>query len=90
MNENPKLTKEDYKPSPNLVSFKSRNKVAGPLSRTVFKQRPDHEAGNIFSSRNQQSLNYKGRKKTYRESHSFRRTSNPGGINSMYRKCKQV
>ena len=26
----------------------------------------------------------------HRERHSFRRTLNPGDINSMYRKCKQV
>ena len=65
MNESLKLTKENYKLSQNLVSTKSRNKAAGPSSRTGFKRRPDHEAGNSFCSRTQQSLNYQGRKKTY-------------------------
>ena len=53
MNESLQLAKENYKLSLNLVSTKSRNKVAGPSSRTCFKRRPDHEAGNSFSSRNQ-------------------------------------
>ena len=57
MNESLKLAKENYKLSQNLVSTKSRNKAAGPSSRTGFKRRPDHEAGNSFSSRTQQSLN---------------------------------
>ena len=66
MNESLKLAKENYKLSQNLVSTKSRNKVAGPSSiRAGFKRRPDHEAGNSFSSRTHQSLNYQGRKKTY-------------------------
>ena len=65
MNESLKLAKENYKLSQNLVSTKSRNKAAGPSSRTVFKRRPDHEAGNSFCSRTQQSLNYQGQKKTY-------------------------
>ena len=65
MNESLKLAKENYKLSQNLVNTKSRNKVAGPSSRAGFKRRPDHEAGNSFSSRTQQSLNYQGRKKTY-------------------------
>ena len=65
MNESLKLAKENYKLSQNLVSTKSRNKAAGPSSRTGFKRRPDHEAGNSFCSRTQQSLNYQGRKKTY-------------------------
>ena len=60
MNERLKLAKENYKLSQNLVSAKSKNKVAGPSSRAVFKQRPDHEAGNSFPSRTQQSLNYQG------------------------------
>ena len=64
MNESLKLAKENYKLSRNLVSTKSRNIVAGPSSRAGFKRRPDHEAGNSFSSRTQQSLNYQGRKKT--------------------------
>ena len=51
MNESVKLAKENYKLSQNLVSTKSRNKVAGPSSRAGFKRRPDHEAGNSFSSR---------------------------------------
>ena len=63
MNESLQLAKENYKLSLNLVSTKSRNKLAGPSSRTCFKRRPDHEAGNSFSSRNQQSLNYQGRQK---------------------------
>ena len=57
MNECLKLAKENYKLSQNLVSTKSRNKAAGPSSRTGFKRRPDHEAGNSFSSRTQQFLN---------------------------------
>ena len=65
MNESLKLAKENYKLPQNLVSTKSRNKVAGPSSRAGFKRRPDHETGNSFSSRTQQSLNYQGRKKTY-------------------------
>ena len=58
MNESLKLTKENYKLSqvPNLISTKSRNKVASPSSRTGFKRRPDHVAGNNFSSRIQQCL----------------------------------
>ena len=67
MNESLKLAKENYKLSQNLVSTKSRNKAAGPSSRTGFKRRPDHEAGNSFCSRTQQSLNYQGRKKTFIE-----------------------
>ena len=51
MNESLKLAKENYKLSQNLVSTKSRNKAAGPSSRTGFKRRPDHEAGNSFCSR---------------------------------------
>ena len=86
MNESLKLAKENYKLSQNLVSTKSRNKAAGPSSRTGFKRRPDHEAGNSFRSRTHQSLNYQGRKRhIHREHHSFRRTSNPGDINSMYK-----
>ena len=47
-----KLAKENYKLTPNLVSTKLRNKVAGPSStRAGFKRRPDHEAGNSFSFR---------------------------------------
>ena len=65
MNESLKLAKENYKLSQNLVSTKSRNKAAGPSSRTGFKRRPDHEAGNSFCSRTQQSFSYQGRKKTY-------------------------
>ena len=67
VNENLKLAKGNYKLSQNLVksSTKSRNNVAGPLSRTGFKRRPDHEAGSSFPSRNQQSLNYQGQKKAY-------------------------
>ena len=53
MNESLKLAKENDKLSQNLVSTKSRNKVAGHSSRTGFKQRPDHEPGNSFSSRTQ-------------------------------------
>ena len=34
--------------SQNLVSTKSRNKAVGPSSRTGFKRRPDHNAGNRF------------------------------------------
>ena len=64
-NESLKLAKENYELSQNLVSIKSRNKVAGPSSRAGFKRRPDHEVGNSFSSRTQQSLHYQGRKKTY-------------------------
>ena len=67
MNECLKLAKENYKLSQNLVSTKSRNKAAGPSSRTGFKRRPDHEAGNSFCSRTQQSLNYQGQKKTFIE-----------------------
>ena len=40
MNKSLKLAKEDYKLSQNLVSTKSRNKVAGASSRTGFKLRP--------------------------------------------------
>ena len=65
MNESLKLAKENYKLSQNLVSTKSRNKAAGLSSRTGFKRRPDHEAGNSFCSRTQQSFSYQGRKKTY-------------------------
>ena len=91
MNESLKSAKENFKLSQDLVSTKSRNKAAGFSSRTGFKRRPDHEAGNSFRSRTHQSLNYQGRKRhIHREHHSFRRTSNPGDINSMYQKCKQV
>ena len=48
MNESLKLAKENYKLSQNLVSTKSRNKAAGPSSRTGFKRRPDHEAGKFL------------------------------------------
>ena len=65
MTESLKLAKENYKLSQNLVNTKSRNKVAGASSRAGFKRRPENEAGNSFSSRTQQSLNYQGRKKTY-------------------------
>ena len=65
VNESLKLAKENYKLSQNLVSTKSKNKVAGPASRAEFKRRPDHKAGNSFFSRTQQSLNYQGRKKTF-------------------------
>ena len=65
MNENLKLAKENYKLSQDLVNTKSKIKVAGPSSRAGFKRRSDHEVGNSFSSRTQQSLNYQGRKKTY-------------------------
>ena len=65
MNEIFKLAKENYKLSENLVSTKSRNKVAGPSSRAGFKQRLNHEAAKSFSSRNQQSLNYQGQKNIY-------------------------
>ena len=41
MNESLKLAKENYKMSHDLVSNKLRNKVAGPSSKTGFKQRPD-------------------------------------------------
>ena len=54
MNESLKLAKENYKLSQNLVSTKSRNKAAGPSSRTGFKRGPDHEAGNSFCSRTKQ------------------------------------
>ena len=37
MNESLKSTKENYKLSHNLVSTRSRNKVAGYSSRTAFK-----------------------------------------------------
>ena len=47
MNESLKLAIY-YKLSQNLVSTKSRNKVAGPSSRAGFKRWPDHEAGNSF------------------------------------------
>ena len=91
MNESLKLAKENYKLPQNLVSTKSRNKATGPSSRTGFKRRPDHEAGNSFCSRTQQSLNYQGRKKDiFIKNTSFRTTSNPGDINSMSQKCKQV
>ena len=40
MNKSLKLAKEDYKLSQNLVSTKSRNKVAGASSRTGFKLGP--------------------------------------------------
>ena len=63
INESLKLAKGNYKMSQNFVSNKSRNKVAGPLSRIGFKRRPDHETGNSFSSRNQHFLNYQGRKR---------------------------
>ena len=65
MDESLKVAKENYKMSQNLVSTKSRNKVAGPSSRAGFKRRPEHEAGISFSSRTQQSSKYQGRKKTY-------------------------
>ena len=40
-------------------SLKLTKKVKDePSSKTGFKRRPDHEAGNSFSSRNQQSLDY--------------------------------
>ena len=65
VNESLKLGKETYKLSQNLVSTKSRNKVAGISLKTGFKRRPDHEARNKFSSRTQQFLNYQGRKKTH-------------------------
>ena len=58
VNESLKLGKETYKLSQNLVSTKSRNKIAGLSLRTGFKRRLDHEARNKFSSRTQQSLNY--------------------------------
>ena len=63
INESLKLAKGNYKMSQNFVSNKSRNKVAGPLSRIGFKRRPDHETGNSFSSRNQHFLNYQGQKR---------------------------
>ena len=65
MNESLKLVKENYKLSQNLVNNKSRYKVVGPSSRAGFKRRPNYEAGNSFSSRSQQSLSYRGRKKIY-------------------------
>ena len=52
MNESLKLAKENYKLSHNLVMTKSGNKVEGASSKAGFKRRPDHEAGNRFSSRN--------------------------------------
>ena len=61
-----KLTKQNYKLSQNLASTKSKNKVTGPSSRAGFKLKPDHEAGNSFSNRNQQFLNYQGQKMTYK------------------------
>ena len=48
MNESFKLAQENYKLPQNLVSTKSRSKVAGPLLKVGFKRRPDHEAGNSF------------------------------------------
>ena len=57
MNESLKSAKENFKLSQDLVSTKSSNKAAGFSSRTGFKRRPDHEAGNSFSSRTQQFLN---------------------------------
>ena len=65
MNESLKLAKENYNISQNSVSTKSRNKVVGLSSKAGFKRRPDHESGNGFSFRNQQSLNYQGQKKIY-------------------------
>ena len=73
MNEGLMLVRENYKLSQNLVSTKSRNKEAGPSSGTGFKRRPDHEARNSFSSTNQQSLNYQGRKKAYSSTESDHR-----------------
>ena len=85
VNESLKLGKETYKPSENLVSTKSRNKVAGISLKTGFKRRPDHEARNKFSSRTQQSLNYQGRKKTHSlKTPQFQKKKN------THRKCKQV
>ena len=57
MNESLKSDNENFQLSQDLVSTKSRNEAAGFSSRTCFKGRPDHEAGNNFSSRTQQSLN---------------------------------
>ena len=57
MNESLKSANENFQLSQDLVSTKSRNEAAGFSSRTCFKGRPDHEAGNNFSSRTQQSLN---------------------------------
>ena len=60
MNESLKSANENFQLSQDLVSTKSRNEAAGFSSRTCFKGRPDHEAGNNFSSRTQQSLNEQG------------------------------
>lgn len=65
MNKSLKVAKKNPKLSLNLVITKLRNKVVGPLSRAGFKQRPDHEPGNNFSSRNQVSLNFQGQESTY-------------------------
>ena len=66
MNGSLKLAKQNYKLSQNLVSTKSRKKVAGPSStKAGFKRRPDHAAGNCFAARTHQPLNYQGRKKRY-------------------------
>ena len=73
MNEGSMLVRENYKLSQNLASTKSRNKVAGPSSRTGFKRRPDHKARNSFSSTTQQSLNYQSRKNTYSSTESDHR-----------------
>ena len=65
MNEILIYAKENYKLSHYLMCTKSRKKAAGPSSRVGFKQRPDCEAENSFSSGKQESLNYQGWKKTY-------------------------